>query len=219
MITPQRIACSIVSLLLATSCTLIDPPPVDRMRIVRIQALGDPKLMEEDPRWMQTVKGLIEATSDYFEREFGIRFVVKKIAPWPLAEQTTSTLVLITRLKEKVPLKDRAGSYDLIIGFTGETVSLYVSGRARVDRIGNCSLGLGNYMVSSVTSSFQYQGSDSEIEWDVLALIHEMGHIFGAKHTNDSTSIMYRDFAYKTEFDQRSRDVILRNRLCPFGKG
>ena len=74
-------------------------------------------------------------------------------------------------------------------------------------------------MVSSVTSSFQYQGSDSEIEWDVLALIHEMGHIFGAEHTNDSTSIMYRDFAYKTEFDQRSRDLILRNRLCPFGKG
>jgi hypothetical protein len=189
------------------------------MRIVRIKALGDPRLRKEDPRWMQTVAGLITAASDYFESEFGIRFVVKKIAPWPLAEQTTSTLVLITRLKEKVPLKDRAGNYDLIIGFTGENVSLYTSGRARVNRIGNCTLGLGNYMVSSVTSSFQYQGLDSEIEWDVLALIHEMGHIFGAEHTNDSTSIMYRDFAYKTEFDQRSRNVILQNRLCPFGKG
>ncbi len=189
------------------------------MRIVRVKALGDLKLREEDPRWMQTVKGLIEATSDYFEREFGVRFVVKKIIPWPLVAETTSTVVLLTRLMEKVPLKDRAGSYDLIIGFTGENVSLYASGRARVDRIGNCSLGLGNYMVSSVTSSFQYQGPDSEIEWDVLALIHEMGHIFGAEHTNDSTSIMHRDFAYRTEFDQRSRDVILQNRLCPFGKG
>ena len=189
------------------------------MRIVRVKALGDLKLREEDPRWMQTVKGLIEATSDYFEREFEVRFVVKKITPWPLVAETTSTVVLLTRLKEKVPLKDRAGSYDLIIGFTGENVSLYVSGRARVDRIGNCSLGLGNYLVSSVTSSFQYQGPDSEIEWDVLALIHEMGHIFGAEHTNDSTSIMHRDFAYRTEFDQRSRDVILQNRLCPFGKG
>jgi hypothetical protein len=189
------------------------------MRIVRVKALGDPKLREEDPRWMQTVKGLIEAASDYFEREFGVRFVVKKITPWPLVAETTSTVVLLTRLKEKVPLKDRAGSYDLIIGFTGENVNLYVSGRARVDRIGNCHLGLANYMVSSVTSTFQYSGSDSEIEWDVLALIHEMGHIFGAEHTNDSTSIMHRDFAYRTEFDQRSRDVILLNRLCPFGKG
>jgi len=137
------------------------------MRIVRVKALGDLKLREEDPRWMQTVKGLIEATSDYFEREFGVRFVVKKITPWPLVAETTSTVVLLTRLKEKVPLKDRTGSYELIIGFTGENVSLYVSGRARVDRIGNCSLGLGNYMVSSVTSSFQYQGPDSESRKDV----------------------------------------------------
>ncbi len=218
MITPQRIACFIGSLLLASGCALMEASPPVRLRIVRVKALGDLKL-REDPRWTQTVEGLVEAASDYFEREFGVRFVVDKIAPWPSVAGVTSTRLLLTRLKEEVPLKGRAGNYDLIIGFTGENVNIYVDGRARVDRIGNCHLGLGNYMVTSVSSPFLYPGPDSEIDWDVLALIHELGHILGAEHTNDSSSIMHHDFAYRTEFDQHNRDVILRNRLCPFGKG
>jgi hypothetical protein len=73
-------------------------------------------------------------------------------------------------------------------------------------------------MVSAVTDFFRYQAHSPDIEWDVLAVIHEMGHVFGAEHNDDSTSIMNRNFAYRTEFDQQSREVILKNRLCPFAK-
>ncbi|MFQ5849721.1 MAG: M12 family metallo-peptidase [Candidatus Binatia bacterium] len=182
-------------------------------------ALGDPKLRQDDAYWRQTMAGLVQAASDYFEREFRIRLVAERIAPWPLTERTSSTPVLLRRLKENFPLTGRDRSYDLIIGFTGETVDIYAGGRARVDRIGNCHEGLGNYVVASVSPPFRYLGSDADIDWDVLALIHEFGHIFGAEHTDDPTSIMHHDFAHRTEFDQKSRKAILRNRFCPFGNG
>jgi predicted Zn-dependent protease len=49
-------------------------------------------------------------------------------------------------------------------------------------------------------------------------LIHELGHIFGAEHVDDVQSIMHEDFGYRTEFDQKNRAVIQKNRLCPFAK-
>ena len=216
MTTRQRIACSILSLLLLSSCALIDSGA--RQRIVRVKALADPRLREENPRWDEEVRGLVEAASDYFEREFGIRFVTQRVAPWPLKERIPSTSSLMSRLKTEVPLKDPEGSYDLVIAFTGERVSLYFGGRARVDRIGNCQQGLGNYLVSSLSGPFHYRGPNAEPEFDVVALIHELGHIFGAEHVQDIASIMNENFDYRTEFDQKNREVIFKNKFCPFAK-
>ena len=218
MITPRQTTCSIlISLLLLSSCTLFDSEAPQR--IVRIKALADPRLREENTRWVEEVRRLIEAASDYFEREFAIRLVTQTVAPWPLKDRIPSTPSLMNRLKAEVPLKDPGGSYDLVIAFTAERVNFYVGGRARVDRIGNCQQGLGNYLVSSVTARFQYGGPYAEPEMDVVALIHELGHIFGAEHTQDINSIMNEDFGYRTEFDKKNREIILKNRFCPFGKG
>ena len=204
--------------LLGSSCSMGPPPRVKPLRLVHVEVLGDPALRQTDRGWTKTVEGLVQATSDYYEREFRIRFVVEKVSPWPLEQRSKSTLLLLSKLKEKFPLKDRNEKLDMIIGFTGESVDRYGSGRARVDRLGNCQEGLASYMVSAVTDFFRYQAQSSDIEWDVLAVIHEMGHVFGAEHNDDSTSIMNRNFAYRTEFDQQSREVILKNRLCPFAK-
>ncbi len=217
MITPQQITCSILSLLLLSSCTLTDSGTPQR--VVQVKALGDLKLREENPRWVEEVRGLIEAASDYFEREFGIRFVTQTVAPWPLKDRIPSTPALMSRVKAEVPLKDPGGSYDLVIVFTGERVNAYVGGRARVDRIGDCRQGLGNYLVSSVSGPFYYRGPYAEPELDVVALVHELGHIFGAEHVQDISSIMNENFDYRTEFDKKNREVIIKNKFCPFGKG
>jgi len=186
---------------------------------VQVKALGDLKLREENPRWVEEVRQLIEAASDYFEREFGIRFVTQTIAPWPLKDRIPSTPALMSRVKTEVPLKDPGGSYDLVIVFTRERVNVYAGGRARVDRIGDCRQGLGNYLVSSVSGPFQYRGPHEEPEMDVVALIHELGHIFGAEHVQDIGSIMNENFDYRTEFDKKNREIIFKNKFCPFGKG
>ncbi len=199
-----------------SSCSLLDGGAPQR--VVRVKALADPRLREGNARWAEEVRGLIEAASDYFEREFGVRLLTRKVAAWPVTDRITSTPSLMSRLKAEVPLRDADGSYDLIVAFTGERVNIYFGGRARVDRIGNCREGLGNYLVSSVSAPFRYRGPHAEPELDVVALIHELGHIFGAEHVQDSGSIMHENFDYRSEFDKKSRETILKNKHCPFAK-
>lgn len=190
-----------------------DPPA----RVVRVKVLVDAKLREIDPNWKQGTGGLIEAASDYFQREFGIQLVARKIVPWPLEEKNLSTAALLVRLKEKVPLQDEDGSYDVIIGLTGERLNIY-AGRGRVDRIGDCREGLGNYLITSVSTPFRYSGLYDEPTLDLVGLLHELGHIFGAEHVRDPNSIMNENFDYRAAFDEKNRQIILKNRLCPFGR-
>ena len=93
-----------------------------------------------------------------------------------------------------------------------------MAGRPRVDRIGDCKQGLANYVVVPITKVFHYRGPNAEPEFDVIALIHELGHVFGAEHVNDRESLMHEDFGYRTEFDAKNRSVILKNRACRFAK-
>jgi len=216
MTTLRRTVCFILSLLLVSSCALSGPEVPQRT--VRVKVLADPKLREGNSRWVQEVTGLLEAASDYFEREFGIRLVTAKVAPWSLKERISLMPMLLTQLEETFSLRDQDGSYDLIIGLTGERVNVYFGGRARVDRIGNCREGLGNYLVSSVSGRFRYRGPNAEPERDVVALIHELGHIFGAEHVQDPSSMMHENFDYRTEFDEKNREIILKNKFCPFAK-
>jgi len=217
MTTRRLIICStLINLILASSCALVGRDSPAPQRVVRIKAVADASFRERNSQWSKEVAGLVEAASDYFEREFGIRLLTSKIAPWAPEKGTRSTALLLERLQNDAPLKDREGSYDLVIGFTREPVNVY-RGRAYVDRIGNCQEGLGNYVVSSVSELFRYRGWDPEPELDLLALIHELAHIFGAEHTQDTNSLMHEGFGYRTGLDQKNRDVIMKNKFCPFG--
>jgi hypothetical protein len=70
--------------------------------------------------------------------------------------------------------------------------------------------------VVPVREVFRYAGPSAEPTYDTVALIHELGHIFGAEHVIDGQSIMNETFDYRTEFDMKNRLVILKNRNCPF---
>jgi hypothetical protein len=198
---------------LLTACTLTGSP--SKQRIVQVKAVADRELRERDPLWKDTVRGLVDAASDFFERDFGIRFTVRTVEPWPSEETTSLTSIMLDRLQQRVPLAEQ----DLVIGFTGQRINRY-RGRGRVDRIGNCREGLGNYVVALVSKPFRYPGDDDRPELDVLLLVHELGHIFGAEHTASGTaSVMTEVFGYRSEFDPKNRDLILANKFCPFAKG
>jgi hypothetical protein len=180
--------------------------------------LGDVSLRARNSRWIEEVRGLVEATSDYYEREFGIRLVTHSVSPWPLEDRIRATPDLLTKLQTDFP-KAENHNYDLVIAFTAAGLSRYErAGRPRVDRIGNCQQGLGSYIVVPVSRVVHYAGPRNDPELEIVALIHEIGHIFGAEHVNDIASIMHENFDYRTQFDATNRAVIERNKLCPFAK-
>jgi hypothetical protein len=217
MITRPRIICFILSAFLSTSCAVLsDAPP---KRVVRVKVLADPTLRGGNSGWDKEVRGLVEAASDYYEREFDIRFVTQSTVAWPAQEKVPSTAELLARLKREFPLARKDNDYDMIIAFTAGSASRYIrAGRPRVDRIGNCRDGLGYYVVVPVRDAFQYTGASGELAYDTVVLIHELGHVFGAEHVKDTQSVMNEDFDYRTEFDMKNRNIILRNRNCPFAK-
>lgn len=217
MTTRRRIICSILSALCLSSCAVLAPEPPQR--VVRVKALADVSFRARNSRWPDEARGLIEAASDYYEREFGIRFVAQSAVPWPAEERIRSTVDLLAKVEQDFPSQKKDGSYDLIVVFTAEGLSQYfVAGRPRVDRIGNCQQGLGNYVVTPVNKPFRYAGAHAEPEPDVITLIHELAHIFGAEHVEDRASIMHEDLGYRTEFDDKNRSIIAKNKLCPFAR-
>jgi hypothetical protein len=179
--------------------------------------LADPSFRARNSRWHHELRASIDAASEYFEREFEIRLVTQSTAPWPADERVASTPALLLKLKQDFPAARKDGTYDIIIVFTAETLNRYVpEGRPRVDRIGNCEQGLGSYVVMPASTVFRGTGAWGEIGYDTVALIHELGHIFGAEHVHDNRSIMHENFDYRSEFDMKNRSVILTNRNCPF---
>lgn len=211
MTTRRPTSCFILSLLLLSGCTVLrDAPPA---RTVGVRVLADSKLRAKDPRWRETAAGLVRATSDFYEREFDIKLVPVAVEPWEFEEESLLVSALLKTLMQQYP--PGGGRYDVTVGLTGQRVAFYAGGRGYA-LLGNCERGLGDYLVSTVTEPYRYTGTDSEPTLDVVALIHEFGHIFGAEHTDDTQSIMHVPFDYRADFDPKNRAIIKKNRLCPF---
>ena len=217
MITRRRITCLILSALLISSCAVLNSAN-QQQRNVHVKVLADVSFRARNPDWREEARGLIESASDYYEREFDIRFVTQNVFAWPEKDRVRSTPELLARVKKEFGA-DSTDDYDLIVTFSAEGISrVLAAGRPRVDRIGNCSQGLARYVVVPIAKIFHYQGGNSEPEFDILALIHELAHVFGAEHVEDTNSIMHEEFGYRTEFDAKNRAVIQKNRLCAFAR-
>jgi len=218
MISHRRTICSILSaLVFLAACSAFEPSPL--ARVVRIKALVDVPFRNRNPQWDQEARGLIEAASDYYEAEFGIRLVTHSVAAWPENERVPSTPTLLARVLKQFPVAAAEGSYDIVVAFSGENISRILSdGRPRVDRIGNCSQGLARYIVVPTRKLFRYTGQTTDLDLDVLTLVHEIGHVFGAEHVEDFNSIMHENFDYRTEFDAKNRQIIRNSRSCSFAK-
>ena len=217
MITLRPIICLTLSALLVSSCSLFgsDTP----QRLVRVKVLADVPFRARNPNWAQEARDIVEAASDYYEREFEIRIMPQSVSAWPASQRVDSTPALLAMLQREFPSSRKDNSYELIISFTGENTTRYMTaGRPRVDRIGNCVQGLSNYVVVPIREIFHYQGPGAEPEFSIISLIHELGHVFGAEHVEDTASLMHENLGYRTEFDAKNRAVIQKNRFCPFAR-
>src|SRR3972149_5611291 len=217
MTTLLRITCFILSVVAVPSCALLHDPRFER--VVRVQALADPSFRGRNPRWNEELRARIAAASTYVERAFEIRFVTVNAAAWPERERIASTAGLMVKLKQDFPTQKNDGAFDLIVAFTAEPISRYLpTGRPRADRIGDCRVGLGNYVITTVSGIFRNVPEHPDLNYDTVALIHELAHLFGAEHVQDTASIMHESFDYRSAFDMKNHATILRNRFCPFAK-
>ncbi|MSP38127.1 MAG: matrixin family metalloprotease [Deltaproteobacteria bacterium] len=215
MTTRRRIICSILSAGVLSACALFNHATPER--VVRVKLLADVAFRARNPEWQSEARGLIEATSDYYEREFNIRLVSQNVAAWPERERMSSTPQLLSRLQKDFSAP--SADYDVIVAFSGENVSRYLTaGRPRVDRVGECIRGLSQYMIVPTAKIFRYGGLNREPEPDVITLIHEFGHVFGAEHVDDNQSLMHENYGYRTEFDAKNRAAIVKNKFCLFAK-
>ena len=209
----------VFSALLLAGCAAGQPDRTSRpARVVRVKLVADPALRRSDPLWRDTARDLLRAASDYYEERFGIRLALQAVEAWRVEGTTSSSVTLMKRLKRSYPKAGGALPHDVVIGLTQQPLNFYRGGRARADRFGNCTEGLGNYIVSHVGESYTYTYGDDDLTPDVLALVHEMGHLLGAVHTDDPESVMHVDFDFRTGFDAANRAIVMRNRLCPFAE-
>src|SRR6266498_4070860 len=99
MITPRRIICSILSAILIASCSMLGPDTPQR--VVRIKTLADVSFRARNQRWADEARGLIEAASDYYEREFNFRLVTQGVSAWTEKERIPSTPDLLAGLQKE----------------------------------------------------------------------------------------------------------------------
>jgi len=217
MTTLLRTTCFILSVVAVSSCAFLRPATPERL--VKVKLVVDRRVRESNVSWRSHISRKFRAAADFFDDEFGIRLAVEGIHPWTPEEPVTSTGDLLKLLKAQVRLTDGRESFDLIVGFT-QLPGRVMPGHARVDEIGNCATGLGNYIALAVADTRGY-GDDGQLrgDTDVQSLIHEIGHIFGAEHVEDRDSIMAVYFKPYSDFDKKNRDVISKNKFCAFRRG
>ncbi len=92
MITRQRITCLILSALLFSSCSLLGPDTPQR--VVRVKVFADIPFRARNPNWIEEARGLVEAASDYYEREFAIRIMTQSVSAWPATQRVDATPAL-----------------------------------------------------------------------------------------------------------------------------
>lgn len=216
MTTLRPTICFILSLSIS-ACALVNPAAPERL--VKVKLVVDNRVRDANVNWRDDILRKFITAADFFEDEFGIRFAVAGIQPWTSQEPLTSTQELLKLLKKQFPLNDGRERFDMVIGFT-QLPGRVMPGHARVDEIGDCASGLGNYIALSITDTGRYTEADrARGDRDAQSLIHEIGHIFGAEHVNDRDSIMAVQFRPYSDFDKKSRDVILKNKFCAFRNG
>ncbi|MFY9462015.1 MAG: M12 family metallo-peptidase [Candidatus Sungiibacteriota bacterium] len=163
------------------------------------------------------IRKIVAHGSEVYGREFGITFVIEAMKPWdfPVGQAEINGG---NALDDAVSIADEE-STDVTIGVVKKPLFICRAAKESDKPIGanSCKNGeragpFAGYAYipgeAAVIAIFPGQGEG--------VFIHEMGHIFGAEHTNED-SIM-NDNKISKSFDAKNRDIILRNRNRTFEK-
>ncbi|HNX69526.1 MAG TPA: tetratricopeptide repeat protein [Candidatus Omnitrophota bacterium] len=161
------------------------------------------------PNWRSEFDRRLSYASRIFQGEFKIKFVPYRWYDWTGIRESDEPRILLENLMAQYPLKD----VDIMIGLT------HVPRESKdpigdVDTIGQARP-LSGYLVLRYPMNRLYKIQEE------TTLVHEMGHLFGATHTEDPSSIMYPIIAQQlpSRFDQENREIIMETRTIDFKRG
>lgn len=163
------------------------------------------------PAWKETFKKRLKYASSILEREFKIK--LKEVVFWTWEpDPAFDTRQLLDDLMTRYPLGSK--NVDIMIGLTKlEEISgsmnirdLHVLGRTRP---------FSGYTLLRYPNNPLFKVQEETV------LIHELGHLFGAMHTENAETIMapYADRQIPTTFDSANRRIVSMTRGMDFRKG
>jgi tetratricopeptide (TPR) repeat protein len=199
-----------IFLALSLACLSIEAPafPALTLRKIRVE-IAVSSGFRAQPDWRSEFEQRLSYVSRIFESEFQIRLVPVKWREWPVKKENESPRVLLEDLQSRYPLRDA----DIVIGLTS------VKGKSLAtirdpDTIGQARI-LSGYLVLRYPMNRLYRVQEQTV------LAHEIGHLFGAVHTSDPSSVMFPliDKQIPTRFDAENHDIIMGTRHIDFQRG
>lgn len=179
------------------------------VRIVKVRVVADEEFRKRSD-WVEEIEESFKRSSAFYEELFGIKFEVKQIGEWVSDNDTKNIQILLRQLSDKIGRDDN----DLVVGFTLQTPNIFkcVFSRAAL----GVALPFSNYMmVRAQRNRGQNYYKTS------LVLTHELGHIFGALHVDDTSSVMNTSLNDNSDFrfDNNNRELIKLTKFVDFDKG
>lgn len=189
-------------LVLLAGCS--EASPQHELKIFPVVLAVDQYYLES--RNLEDAKFLLVGVSDFFEKEFAIRFEVADVVTWdapelePLPEGTLD-FAGIQWLTETLRRSVNSPADGFVVGLTGQDLNQRNPGGSLVTRDGE-----------------RYALVGADIPNPRNALIHEIAHLFGSKHPAEEwgwdyaekyNSIMNPHQVFETdEFDPKNRVII-----------
>ena len=201
-----------LSILLVGSVLLLPcPSPTSAavpLRKMQLEIAVSPGFQAQS-NWRSEFEQRLTYVSRIFQSEFGIQLIPVKWLEWPVKRENDAPRVLLEDLQFHYPLKD----IDIVIGLTSVKGGSPYAIRDP-DTIGQARI-LSGYLVLRYPMNRLYRVQEQTV------LAHELGHLFGAVHTSDPTSIMFPVIGKQipTRFDPENNDIILGTRSIDFQRG
>lgn len=166
--------------------------------VVTVTILTDFDFYTNNNEFVQIIDATHSAIQK-FRKEFGIELVIVGLEKWnPGSNKFNAD-------KELIRLESVTRKSNLMIAFTSNP--FFINEVVNIDgeslivemSIGGLAVILGNYTIVGIEEKSE------------IFLIHELGHIFGADHSLNPNSVMYRDGPTTSNFDNKSKKAIFAN--------
>lgn len=184
--------------------------------------------------WEQIIKDVVKEASAEFNKQLGIKLEIKALEEIKVEYDFTEIDEKIRELEAKLLQSNSTlfgfdlETYKLLESWSGHKVEEEVRWlKERVD-FDDCDIvvhfsskyyGIAGGYVDDIPGQWiliRYSDREDSFQRTVHTFIHELGHVFGAVHYFDESSIMYPK-AYKTlKFDKINKKLILKHKFRNF---